>query len=136
MKAQAVIKVIKVAPYGFPEVVEIKNELEDMQGIVDGYIEVAPLKGGDNPACIVCNEEGKINGLRPNRAIRNENGEIVDIVFGTFFIARDNYKTGEFESLTDEQVKEYFKRFYYPEMLIKTQDGSEMMKIPQVITLD
>ncbi|GHU77735.1 hypothetical protein AGMMS49992_26530 [Clostridia bacterium] len=36
-------------------------------------------------AALVVNEEGKLEKLPLNRALRDENGEIYDIVFGTFF---------------------------------------------------
>lgn len=41
--------------------------IENMQRIVGGYIE--PYYGFEEEVCIVCNEEGKIQGLPPNRAV-------------------------------------------------------------------
>lgn len=60
MKKEPVIKVLKVEPDKAPELIEMKNELEVMQSIVGGYIETFPLSP---TATIVCNEEGKINGM-------------------------------------------------------------------------
>lgn len=51
-----------------PEEVMIKNELEDLQRMVGGYIEVVPLPGtGD--IIMVCNEEGKLRHMRYNFSI-------------------------------------------------------------------
>ena len=97
MKKEAVIKILKVEPDKAPQVIEIPNKLEEMQKIVGGYIEVFPLA---DDVAIVCNEEGKINGLKPNRPIYYD-GKIVDIIVGTFFIAGDDISIGEFVSLTD-----------------------------------
>ena len=38
---------------------------------------------------ITLREEGKINGLSFNRALRDENRRILDLLFGTFFIFRN-----------------------------------------------
>ena len=61
----------------------------------------------------VCDDEGKYNGASPNRAIRNEDGRIQDIIFGPFFIC--DCSGEEFGSLTDEQVKKYLGMFKLPE---------------------
>ena len=120
MKAQTEIRVLKVEPDKYPEVITIKNELEDMQAIVGGWIEVCPIA---EDVAIVCNEEGKINGLELNRPIYNANGEIIDIIAGTFFVAGDDYSTGEFVSLTDEQIEKYTNQFKYPVDYIKVNNG-------------
>ena len=109
MKQQPVIKVLKVEPDKAPELIEMPNELEAMQAIVGGYIEVFPLA---DDVAIVCNEEGKMNGLPLNRPIYHE-GEMVEIIAGTFFIAGDDISIGEFVSLTDEQIAQYSKQFFH-----------------------
>ena len=125
MKKEAVIKVLKVAPDKAPELIEMKNELEAMQAIVGGYIEVYPL--ADNVA-IVCNEEGKINGLELNRPIYRH-GKIIEIIAGTFFIAGDDISIGEFVSLTDEQIAQYSEQFKDPVHFFKL--GNEIVAIPR-----
>ena len=64
---------------------EVGTSLDAMQQTVGGSIEAYyPF---EEQVCIVCNDEGKINGLPLNRAIRDEDtNEIVDIIAGTFFI--------------------------------------------------
>lgn len=124
MKKEPVIKVLKVEPDKAPELIEMKNELEAMQAIVGGNIEVLPI---DEGVAIVCNEEGKINGLPLNRPIYY-NGEMVDIIAGTFFIAGDDISIGEFVSLTDEQIAKYSKQFFSPVTFMKL--GKEIIAIP------
>ncbi len=96
-----------------------------MQAIVGGYIEVYPLAEG---VAIVCNEEGKMNGMELNRPIYH-NGKMVEIIAGTFFIAGDDYSIGEFVSLTDEQIAQYEKQFHNPVHFIKI--GNEIVAVPR-----
>lgn len=68
---------------------EIENTLEAEQEAVGGYIEVLPL---DNEKLLICNEEGKLNGMRGNRRIGNE------VIVGPFFIVGED--GDEFRSLS------------------------------------
>ena len=90
------------------EVIEIENTLHAMQSLVGGFIEVIPYDYYE----LVCNDEGKLQGLYPNV------GFDYDVINGNFFIANDNYETGDFASLTDkniEKIKEDLKSrsFHY-----------------------
>ena len=40
---------------------------------------------------LICNEEGKFLGLPLNRALRDDTGEIYDIIAGNFLITRCLY---------------------------------------------
>ena len=72
----------------------------------------------------VCNDEGKINGLPLNRAIRDEDtNEIVDIIAGTFFIC--DCRKESFGSLSEEQQKRYLEKYRLPERFFLTRDGIE-----------
>lgn len=76
------MQVLTVEPLKAPYLSEIGSELEDLQKAVGSYIElVYPF---DDEVCIVCNEEGKYNGSELNRSLRGDDGEIYDIVAGTF----------------------------------------------------
>lgn len=125
MKKHPVIKVLKVEPDKAPQLIEMPNELEAMQAIVGGYIEVMPIAEG---VAIVCNEEGKMNGLELNRPIYY-NGEMVDIIAGTFFIAGEDISSGDFVSLTDEQIANYEKQFHDPVIFFKI--GGQIMAVPR-----
>lgn len=50
--------------------------------MVSGKIEVVyPF---DDPVGLIMNEEGKLLGLTPNRALKDNNGRTYDIIFGNF----------------------------------------------------
>ena len=65
----------------------------------------------------VCNEESKINGMRPNRSVKNDDGVMVDFIFGPAFIC--NCRGENLDSLSDEQIDRYGKMFRYPEHLAR-----------------
>ena len=94
------MKVLKIEVGEPPVEKVISNELSALQAEVGGLIECVYLENG----CIaVVNEEGKINGMQPNRILGD------DIIFGPFFICGD---TGDdFCSLTDEQIRKYTDQF-------------------------
>ena len=93
---------------------EIDDSLKEMEGIVGGYIQsIYPF---EEPVALVCNDEGKLMDLPANRGLRDENGQIYDIVFGTFFLCGAPADSDHFTSLTPEQIEQYRKMFYTPEM--------------------
>lgn len=62
--------------------------LESLQHEVGGYIQaVYPF---EEPVAIVCNEEAKLEGLPLNRALRDEDGDIYDIVARYFHGGRSD----------------------------------------------
>lgn len=81
---------------------EVENDLGAEQAFVGGYIEVLGIGNGID---IVCNEEGKINGLIPTIAWI-EDGEVIEIICGNCFFCRS--MDGEFISINDEEL-EYIK---------------------------
>lgn len=77
------------------EVREIPNTLKDVQELVGGYIETVPL---NMPGVIlVCNEEGKLRGMKPNPY-----PSIPDLV-GPWFIC--GFRGEEFTDVPREYVK-------------------------------
>ena len=91
---------------------EINGDLREMQDIVGGTIQaVYPFQ---DMAAIVCNDEGKLMGLPPNRFLRDGGGQPYDVLCGTFFVVGVGRE--DFVSLTDKQVKHY-KSMYGREML-------------------
>ena len=98
------IRVLKIIPGEHPEETKIKTSLSDLQQCVDGYIEFVELEEG---CVLMCNEEGKIKGLEPNRILGD------DIVIGNIFIFRID-DDGDADSLTDDDVKKYMTLFYEP----------------------
>ena len=64
----------------------------------------------------VCNDEGKLIGLELNRGLRDEHGEIYDVMAGTFLVVGLGEES--FTSLTPEQVQKYTEHFKQPEQFI------------------
>ena len=88
-----------------PKLEDIKNELDVLKEIVGGWIECV---GIDDGVVLICNEEGKLLDLEPNRElIINE--QIVDIVCGNFIICGTDGE--EFDDLSDEMIKKW--KFIY-----------------------
>lgn len=108
------LRILIVEPRKPPREATIPNNLESMQAVVDGLIQaIYPF---NEPVALVCNDEGKFLGLSPNRALRDENGNVYDIVCGTFFICAAPPHRSKFTSLSDEQIKrycEYFSKIEY-----------------------
>lgn len=108
------MRILVIEPERRPEVREINDSLKAMQDIVGGYIQaIYPF---DAPVALVCNDEGKLMDLPANRGLRDENGQMYDIIFGTFFLCGAPADSDHFTSLTPEQIERYQKRFYTPEM--------------------
>lgn len=113
------MKVLKVEPYQLPEVKEIDSGLASLQHEVDGWIEATyPF---EDPVAIICNEEGKLNGMDYNRAIRDENGEVQEIIAGPFLIV--GLGEEDFTSLSEDMVQKYKRLFAQPEVFLQTQSS-------------
>ena len=103
------MKVIIVKPFTQPYITEIKGDLESMQAVVGGYIQaIYPF---DDEVALVCNEEGKINGLMPNRFLLNRNNGICDYICGDFFLCYAPCDSENFESMPDNLIDKYIVKF-------------------------
>lgn len=70
VEAPEKISVIFVEPGRYPKLIEIEDTLEAMQSLVEGDIEeYMPF---EDEVAIICNEEGKMNGMPLNRAVYSE----------------------------------------------------------------
>lgn len=123
-KSEKIMTVLVVSPGEKPSVETIPIGLESLQQQVGGYIEA--INPFEEPVGIVCNEEGKINGLQLNRALRDDENSIYDIVSGTFLVV--GLGEEDFCSLTPEQIEKYSEHFSEPEMFFML-DG-EIQAIP------
>ena len=120
------MRVIVVEPKKKPMVQDIGSDLESMQEIVGGLIEaVYPF---DEPVALIANEEGKLLNLPLNRALRDDEGNVYDIISGTFFLCAAPPDSDHFAGLTDQQVKTYMKRFAMPEMFLNV--GGDLFVLP------
>ena len=123
------IKVVLVKPMQKPQIVEIDSGLEAMQKMVSGRIEeIMPFD--EVLVSIICNEDGKNDGLDLNRAIKDSDGEIVDIIAGDFFICSADSEN--FTSLSDEQARHYCEMFKNPERFYKTVDGIKAVPVTPI----
>lgn len=121
------IDVLLVEPGQYTKAMQIGTELEDLQEIVGGSIEVTyPF---EEEVGIILNEEGKILGLPFNRAMRNDDGDVYDIYAGPFIVA--GLTEDDFGSLTPEQMDKYEKMFHQPEMFVKMGRGLMVLPIPK-----
>ena len=103
MKTTEKIKVLLIKPDEHPVVTEIGNTLGSLQKCVGGFIQMVMLS---ETAAIICNEEGKLNGLDANRRYFN------DVIVGDFIIVGiDDEDT---VSLSDEDIEKYKKIFWEP----------------------
>ncbi len=118
------LEVLLVEPGQYAKMTTIEAGLSSMQEIVGGDIQAAYYF--DEPVALVCNEEGKINGSELNRAIKDDNGKIVDIIAGTFFIC--GLGDENFTSLPPEHREKFEKMFKKPEAFLKM--GKGIMSIP------
>ncbi len=115
------LKVMVIRPHEKPEMVEIEDSLEAMQRLVGGWIEeYMPF---DDDVAIICNEEGKYNSSKANRAIYDRNGGIKEIIFGDFFLCNAPIESEKLLSLTPEQERKYMERFKNPEAFFYTSSG-------------
>lgn len=117
------MNVLIIEPEKVPREAEIGSDLKSMQEIVDGYIEaVYPF---DDPVALVCNDEGKLNGLPLNRKL-----EDYDIIAGTFFIC--GLSEDNFASLSPDLIAKYKEKFAQPEEFMRI--GRQIIAVPMEST--
>ena len=118
------ITVLVVEPMKEPYTKEIDSGYKAMQKEVGGLIQVTyPY---DDLVGIICNDEGKINGLPLNRAIYDENGTMIDIMAGTFLVV--GLGDENFTSLDADLIKKFSDKFKNPEQFFRL--GNEIVAIP------
>ena len=118
------IKVIKVEPKKEPEGVMLNNEYKDLSAAVGGLIQmVYPYS---DKVGLMLNDEGKLLGMEPNRSLKDEDGNIYDVIAGTFYVV--GLDEENFGSLSEELIEKYMKKFKQPYLYV--QLGMGIMEIP------
>lgn len=121
------ITVLLCQPGKTAEVVTIPNTLKKLQEMVGGYIEA--VYPSEDPVALIVNEEGKIHGLRPNRALYTEDGQMYDIACGNMLVV--GLTEDDFGSLRGEFLEKYTEKFKHPERFMQFGDQIMALKIPE-----
>lgn len=118
---------VLVLSNGKLEAKEIENTLEELQKIVDGYIEIPFLSEvfNNNEIDVIINDEGKfIDGLNPEIAvIYGETGRVLDVVYGNCIFASHDDE-GNTTALTEEQKKVVMEELK-TEVILTYEDGKK-----------
>ena len=96
-----------------PEICSVENDLKSLQNIVAGNIEIYSIS---DTATIICNEEGKLKGLPFNCSVQTAYAN--EVFVGDIFIIGTDIESGEFVSLTEEEIDEYLDAFKNKEVLL------------------
>ena len=114
---QKTIEVLMVEPGREPRIVRLDNSLESLQTAVSigadyrGLIEIISLS---DEVCILCNEEGKLIGLEPNRRLWS------DVLCGVFYVTGQD-KEGNLCSLSAKDKEHYKEFFAVPESITREE---------------
>lgn len=112
------MRILLVEPGKRPILKEIDGSLKSMKEIVGGTIQA--LYPFEEPVALICNDEGKLLGLPLNRALRDEEGRIYDIVAGTFFLCGAPEGSDRFESLSQQAAEAFQQHFLCSESSWRT----------------
>lgn len=118
------LTVVKVEPQKMPVVVTIGSSLDELQKAVGGNIEV--VYPYEDYVGLLMNEDGKLLGMELNRALKDEYGQIYDIIAGTFYVV--GLGEDDFCSLTDQQIETYLSKYDQPYLYM--QMGKGIAEIP------
>lgn len=130
---KGMLRVILCRPGEAAEIVEIEDDLESMQELVGGLIEpYDPFYSETDPryenVILVCNEEGKLRQLPPSRAIVDEDGHVMDVIAGPFFLCYAPIESERFLSMPPDLEKEFRKKYELPERIYRTGQGFDVIK--------
>lgn len=98
------LKCLIIEPNKLPYEKVLPNNLKSKQEAVRGYIEYAYLEDRED-VCLICNEEGKLLCMEPNRSTG------YDIICGPIVLVGYDIELGEDRSLTKDQVK-FYKNYF------------------------
>lgn len=105
------ITVLIVEPLKEPYIKMISKGLKALQNEVGGNIEaIFPF---EDSSAIVLNSDGKFRGLAPNRALYDCEGQLCDVIAGTFLVL--DAAGEDFCSLSKEQTEKYMEKYKVPE---------------------
>lgn len=120
------LDVLLVKPGMYPQQVQIESGLSALQQAVEGDIDAAYYF--EEPVAIIVNDEGKLNGSELNRAICDQDGNIVDIIAGTFLVV--GLDEENFGSLSPELMQKFEEKFHQPEMFVRMGKSVMTLTVP------
>ena len=119
--------VLVVEPLKEPYVKQIDPGYKSMQAEVDGTIQA--IYPYDDPVALVCNDEGKLVGMDLNRGLRDDTGNLYDIVAGTFLVV--GLGEEDFTSLSPELIQKYTEQFRTPELFVPRDGKLVVLPVPE-----
>lgn len=114
-------KVVVAEPGKRAEVRQIPATYKALSELVGGHIEMTEPVSDDT--AVICNEEGKLLGLAPNRGLYSSNGKLIDIYCGTIVCIGSRPDDEDFSSLTDMEAALYLMMYGDPEFGVSEEDG-------------
>lgn len=119
--------VLVVEPLKPPYLKTISGDLKSLQKEVGGLIDATyPF---EDRVAVVLNDEGKLNGLMPNRGLYNNEGNLYDIIAGTFLIV--GLAEESFCSLSEEMAAKYMEKYKVPEIMACINGQLGMLPLPE-----
>ena len=119
--------VLVVEPLKEPYVKQIDPGYKSMQAEVDGTIQA--IYPYDDPVALICNDEGKLLGMELNRGLRDDTGNLYDIVAGTFLVV--GLGEEDFTSLSPELIQKYTEQFRTPELFVPRDGKLVVVPVPE-----
>lgn len=121
------MKVLMVEPGEIPYEADIEPGLRSLQAAVGGNIQaVYPY---EDPVALICNDDGKFIGLPLNRALRDDTGEVYDIIAGNFIITGLGEES--FSDLSPDLMEKYKEQFLAPESFVRI--GGKILAVKQPV---
>ena len=121
------MRVLVVEPWKEPYLKTISGDLKSLQREVGGLIDATyPF---EDRVVVVLNDEGKLNGLMPNRGLYNSEGNLYDIIAGTFLIV--GLAEESFCSLSEEMAAKYMEKYKVPEIMACINGQLGMLPLPE-----
>lgn len=101
------MKALLIKPEINPKVVDINSNLESLQEMVGGYVEV--IYPYSDKVAVLLDEEGRFKGKQSNRTIIADSELSYGAVVGDFLVVGIDGE--DFISLSDELLEKYSDRF-------------------------
>ena len=105
----------------------ISGDLKSLQKEVGGLNDATyPF---EDRVAVVLNDKGKLDCLMPNRGLYDNDGNLYDIVAGTFLVV--GLEEENFCSLNEEMAAKYLEKYKVPEIVVCINGQLGMLQIPE-----